>query len=115
MNELAKRQHAVTIRGGVELWIDEERVPELEKALQDSTKKFIKVSGQLVNTFEILGVFSPEAVEEKNRRKNGEWKCMKGNWHEKFIKCGCVDESKLKTVTATVEGVGEITYKTEVK
>lgn len=107
MNELAKRQSMVSIRGGTELWIDEDRVQDLEKALQNSNNKFIKISGQLVNVFEVLGVFSVEAIEERQRRKNGEWKCQKGKWHEKFKICECKDTYE---VTAIVQGIGEIKY-----
>ena len=107
--EITKQQVCVLVRGGLELWIDLERVESLKQTLNDSTKKFIQINGQLVNPFEILGVFTPDAMEDRQRRKNGQWKCMKGNWHEKTQGCGCREYTE--TVTAHVEGVGPITYK----
>lgn len=109
MSELAKQQRCVLIRSGLELWIDAERESELEKVLADSSKRFIRINGQLVNPFEVLGVFTPDAMEDRQRRKNGQWKCMKGAWHEKGQGCGCATYTE--TVTAYVKGVGEITYK----
>jgi hypothetical protein len=67
------------------------------------------IEGQFINTFEILGIFTADAMEEQHHRKNGQWKCMKNNWHEKGQGCGC--PTYTETVTAHVEGVGEITYK----
>lgn len=109
MKQLAKQELCVLVRGGLELWINADRVEQLEKALADSTKRFIKINGQLVNPFEVLGVFTPEAMEDRQRRKNGQWKCLKGTWHEKQHVCECTKNRE--TVTAYVEGVGEITYK----
>lgn len=100
----------VIIRGGIELWIDTDRADRLAEALKSaSAPKFIDVDGQYVNTFEILGIFTAASIEEKNRRRNGQWKCNKGNWHEKAQGCGC--PTYTETVKAYVEGVGEIEYK----
>lgn len=109
MNQLAKPQLCVLLRSGLELWIDTEREAELEKVLADSSKRFIRINGQLVNPFEVLGVFTPDAMEDRQRRKNGQWKCMKGSWHDKGQGCGC--RVYTETVTAHVEGIGEVTYK----
>lgn len=107
--ELAKPQVCVLVRGGLELWIDEERVEEFQKTISNTQNRFVKIGSQLVNPFEILGVFTPDAMEDRQRRKNGQWKCLQGNWHEKGVGCGCPVYTE--TVTAHVDGVGEITYK----
>lgn len=109
MNELVNKQLCVLVRGGLELWIDASREAELEKVLADSSKRFIRINSQLVNPFEILGVFTPEVMEDRKRRANGQWHCMKGRWHEKGASCQCREYTE--TVTAYVEGVGEVTYK----
>ena len=109
MNEIAKQQVCVLIRSGLELWIDADRVEALEKSLADTSKRFLRINGQLINPFEILGVFTPDAMEDRQRRKNGQWKCLKGNWHEKNQGCGC--QTFVETVVAHVEGIGEIKYK----
>ena len=100
----------VIIRGGIEIWIETERADRLAKALAEpNAPKFITIEGQYVNTFEILGIFSAAAMEEKNRRRNGQWKCEKGNWHEKAQGCSC--PTYTETVTAYVKDIGEVTYK----
>jgi hypothetical protein len=109
MKEIANNQVCVLLRSGLELWIDAARRDELEVVLGDSSKRFIHINGQLVNPFEVLGVFTPDAMEDRQRRKNGQWKCMKGNWHEKGVGCGC--PTYTEEVTAYVEGVGEVKYK----
>lgn len=107
--ELAKKQVCVLVRSGLELWIDADNVHALEEAMSDTTKRFIKIHGQLVNPFEILGVFTADAMDERQRRKNGQWRCMQGSWHEKHTQCTC--SKYVKTITGHVEGVGPITYK----
>lgn len=109
MKELANKQVCVLIRGGLELWIDAEKSDTLQEALSDTSKRFLKINGQVVNPFEVLGIFTPDAMEDRQRRKNGQWKCMKGKWHEKGDGCGC--ETHTETIKAHVEGIGEITYK----
>lgn len=107
--EIQTQKVCVLLRGETKLWIEGNRVEELEKALRDSTKRFLKINGQLVNTFEIIGVFTPDLIEERNRYKNGQWKCEKGKWHDKGQKCECVEYTKI--TKAYVEGIGEIEYK----
>lgn len=104
------QRKCVLIRSGLELWIEVERADKLIQALrQPDLPRFINIDNQLVNTYEIEGVFTPSAIEERTRRKNGQWKCAKGTWHDRSQKCECREYRE--TVTAHVEGVGEITYK----
>lgn len=104
------QRKCVLIRGGLEIWIESDRADKLIEGLKrQDAPRFISIEGQSINTFEILGVFTPGAMEDRQRRKNGQWKCMKGNWHDKGNICEC--KVYKETVTAYVEGVGEITYK----
>lgn len=99
----------VLVRGGLEIWIDATKADQLYEAIKSpNAPKYIKIEGQVINTFEIIGVLTSDAMEERQRRKNGQWKCMKGNWHEKNRVCECPDYKE--TVSAFVEGVGEIKY-----
>lgn len=100
----------VLVRSGLELWIEADRADRLVEALKKpDAPRFISIDGQSVNTFEILGIFTADAVEERNRRKNGQWKCTKGNWHDKGQKCEC--RTYTQEVVAHVEGVGIVKYK----
>ncbi len=51
--------------------------------------KFIEYEGQVVNSADIIGIFSASTMEEVTRRKNGEWKCKSETWHERKEKCDC--------------------------
>lgn len=100
----------VLIRGGLEVWIDSDKADGLYEAIKSPTSpKFIKLNNQVINTFEIIGIMTPEAMEERQRRKNGQWKCMKNRWHDKGQGCECTEYKE--TVEAFVEGVGKVTYK----
>lgn len=90
MTKLAKKQKCVLIQGGIEVWVDEEKVGRLAQDLVSGTAKgFIQLEGRTFNSFHIVGVFSPEDLEEMKRRKNGDFKCDSGNWHVRFEKCEC--------------------------
>ena len=100
----------VLVRGGLEIWIDATKADALYEAIKSPTApKYIKIEGQVINTFEVIGILTPDAMEDKQRRKNGQWKCNKNTWHEKGQICSCVERKE--TVTAWVEGVGEVKYK----
>lgn len=107
--ELDTKRVCVLIRGDVELWIEANKRTHLQNVLADPTKRFIEINGQLVNTFEIVGVFEPTFIEEKTRRKNGQWRCEKGKWHDRGQSCECREYKE--DVVAYVEGVGPIKYK----
>lgn len=60
---------------------------EILETLKSS--KFIKFSGELINTADIVGVFTAGTMEEVTRRKRGEWQCSHGKWHGRNEKCEC--------------------------
>jgi hypothetical protein len=107
-NQIAVPQVCVLIRGGVELWISVERQPELIAALNERDRRFLKINGQMVNVLEVIGVFTPEHMDERTRRKNGQWRCEKGHWHDRGQPCHCPDYTE--EVVAHVDGVGEVRY-----
>lgn len=87
MNEITTKQKCVLIRGGIEIWINEERALVLMEAMQ--SQKLIEIDGEVVNTFEIIGIYSPQRMEELKRNKQGQWKCKKNVWHDRGEKCTC--------------------------
>lgn len=88
MNLPAEREMCVVIRGNIEFWVSKDRADRLEKALKSPTlPRFIQIGDQHVNTYEIVGIFTPEAIEEKRRRANGQWTCQWGKWHERGQVC----------------------------
>lgn len=90
MNELSKNLMAVCIRNGAEIWVEKDKCEKLKYILlQSRENKFIEFENQIINTADIVGIFSPQTMEEIIRRKNGQWKCEYGRWHDKRQKCGC--------------------------
>lgn len=87
MNEVAKLQHCILLRGGLEVWVDDEKV-EMVVGLLES-QKFIRLDGVLFNTSEVVGIYPPDRMEDYKRHKQGQWKCQKGTWHDRGEKCTC--------------------------
>ena len=91
MNEVSKKLKCVVMRNGVEIWKEEDRLANLTTMLTGSQKVgFIKVDNETINSVDIVGIFSPETMDEMTRRKNGQWKCNANVWHNKGEKCECV-------------------------
>lgn len=89
--ELSRPQKCVQIRTGVEIWVDYEKSEKLQSILEGITShKFIRFEGQTFNTADLVGVFTPDRLEDVRRRRNGQWRCEKGAYHDKDIKeCDC--------------------------
>ena len=99
MNELTKKLMCVSMRNGVEIWIENEKTVGIKKALSVITQhRFLSVDDQILNTADIVGVFSSETMGDVTRRKNGHWKCNMQKWHEKGSNCSCLDEKTLKKI-----------------
>jgi hypothetical protein len=88
MKEISKNLICIAIRGDIEMWFEKEKLPALELEIQ-SKGGFIRLGGNLVKTSEITGIFTAEVMAERTHRKNGDWQCIYGNWHERFKKCEC--------------------------
>lgn len=82
--EVSKNLRCILMRSGVEIWAEQEKVATLENILKNLTEsKFIGVEGQTINTADISGIFDARAMEEKTRRKNGQWQDNDGDWHNR--------------------------------
>ncbi len=83
--EVSKNLMCVLMRSGVEIWLENDRVEFLKNILQTAKEsKFVDLDGQFLNTADISGIFTPEAMEDRKRRKNGEWQDKNGSWHQRF-------------------------------
>ena len=87
--EIANKQKCLMIRNGVEIWLDEKRWEKLEFALKNNIGKFYDMEGRTINVADIVGIFLPIDLEEMKRRKNGQWKCSYGRWHNRGENCEC--------------------------
>ena len=81
--ELTKNLMCVCLYGEIELWIESERVQGLMRTLTKPTIKFVEIDGEVFNPNQIIGIFTPKAMEARTRRRNGEWQCGYSKWHPK--------------------------------
>ena len=82
--EFIKKLVCILTRDGIELWVEKERTNSLRETLRLTTgSKFVDIDGEIVNTSDIVGIFSARVMEDTTRRKNGQWKDKQGNWHDK--------------------------------
>jgi hypothetical protein len=93
IQELSKELVCVLVRSGIEIWVEKDRADILIKMLQNKDcPQFIEYENQIINKADISGIFNSKTMEEKTRRKNGQWKCENGIWHDKFEKCDSEQE-----------------------
>ena len=88
----------VQMRSGVQIWEERENILKLQQILESiDSSKFVSFGEQTINTADIVGIFTAETMADYTRRKNGEWQCAYGEWHEKFDKCFCAEvEERMK-------------------
>ena len=107
MNKLSVPSKCIVFRNGIEIWIPEgEKLDKLQNILGNlQAHMFINWEGTSMNTADITGVFAPSTMEDMKRRKNGDWLCAKGEWHQKFTECACraEPESRIETVEISEE------------
>lgn len=90
MGQLTKQLMCICLRNNVQIWIEKQRVEKLQEILLNSTDKgFFELDGRMINLADMVGIFTPQDMEELTRRKNGEWLCKYNEWHQKFTKCEC--------------------------
>ncbi len=84
------------MRNGAEIWIDSNRVKLLQDNLVNlKSHVFINYDDRTINTADITGIFCAKDMDDIKRRKNGQWQCENGNWHDKFKKCNCKETEKI--------------------
>lgn len=104
MNELSKNLKCIRTKSGIEIWVESERAQNLQDILENLKNHFfVAYEDQTINTAEIEGIFTAKTMDEYTRRRNGEWKCQKGEWHTKREKCDC-EGSKLCAICKKENG-----------
>lgn len=93
--ELSLSMQCVVLNGNIEKWIEEDKARIIRQAIKDGAK-YVEIGNEIFNTFSIVGIFEPSTMEERSRRKNGEWQCEHGAWWEKGDrKCQCAQKTTL--------------------
>lgn len=85
--ELSKELVCLLLRNGIQFWLEKDRATNLESKLSDKTKPFFDLDGNIVNKSDVTGIFAATVIEEMTRRKNGQWFCKEGYWHDRGEKC----------------------------
>lgn len=97
MNELSVKLKCVLMKNGVMLWVEESKAITLQGVLDNLTSHmFIRFNGRSINTAELNGVYEASDIEDMTRRKNGQWQCPSGSWHERNEKCGCITSGEAR-------------------
>ena len=110
--ELAKDLVCISMRNGVEIWLSAERAAIARSALLEIREsKFIHIDSQVINTADIVGIFTAEVIGDMARRRNGQWKCDSGTWHEKRQDCEC--RSNKREYYTPVESTSPVTNAAE--
>lgn len=89
--EIAKPIICVVIRSGIEIWIDQEKLPNFDESFKRARQMqgLMEYEGERINPADVVGVFKAATMDEATRRKNGQWKCQEGTWHDRGQKCEC--------------------------
>jgi hypothetical protein len=87
MNELSKDLKCVLMRSGIEIWLENEKAKDLQIILNSPKSVFVEIDGETINSADVSGIFTAERMEDLTRRKNGQWRCSFGFWHERFDQC----------------------------
>lgn len=88
--EITKELMCIRLKSGIEIWASADRIKPLEKVLlSGGSSLFFDYEGETINTSEVAGIFRASTMEEMTRRKNGQWRCKSGLWHERSDKCQC--------------------------
>ncbi|MEO0291491.1 MAG: hypothetical protein ABIM54_00985 [candidate division WOR-3 bacterium] len=100
--EISKNLKCICLKNGVEIWVEEDRIQSLIDNLNAlSGDKFIKIGNEIVRSSEIVGIFSAQTMETKERRRMGQWMCKYGYWHDKGEKCAHGELEKLEKMYPT--------------
>jgi hypothetical protein len=96
-SELTNQQKCLCVRNGVEIWLDADKAEKINKAIAGSQgRSMIDIEGRTINLADLVGMFLPEDMEGMTRRKNGQWKCRVGKWHDRGEKCFCLTEQEIE-------------------
>lgn len=88
--EISVELMCVQMRSGVEIWAEKEKLDNLMQILQQTSQfKFVTLDGEMFNTADIVGIFTPMTMEKYAHQKKGDWQCNRGTWHGRREDCEC--------------------------
>lgn len=96
------------MRSGVIIWVERERAQSFQRLIEAfpaGAHRFIGFEDETLNTADIEGIYKASTVDELTRRKNGEWQCQGGKWHQKGEKCECPDKETADRINRRAEAI----------
>ena len=98
----------IQMRSGVEIWAEAEKVLPFQEDLEKTKQHFFgRFNGETVNSADVVGVFKADTMQEYTRRKNGQWKCNGGSWHDKGEKCQCASLEEKNYIAERAKRIAE--------
>lgn len=93
--ELSKNLVCIMIRNGPQIWVEKARAENMIAILASpNAPKFVKYEDRLINSADVVGIYTAGDMEDYTRLRNGGWKCNKGEWHDRGTKCACWTEEQ---------------------
>lgn len=94
MNKLTDKTFVVVTKDLGEFYITERQSENLKRNQSlpfnnPNRMPSVELDGVHMASSNIVGILRASDWQEISRKKNGEWKCSSGNWHNKFEKCMC--------------------------
>lgn len=86
---LTKPQMCLVLRDNIEIWFNKEKAKTLLEWLSKPKAGLIQAGGQFINPVDVIGIFTPEMMDQKHRLSRKQWQCKFGEWHNQFDHCAC--------------------------
>ncbi len=74
---------------GAKFLITQQQADKITELINQGAKVIKITENDFMGVSDFRGIYNAEVVEDELRRKQGQWKCEYGNWHEKGQECGC--------------------------
>jgi len=100
--EIAKQQMCLLLKNNIEYWYDMDRMDQIRAMINppmgQQRPEFIELpNGELIAVSSIDGLHTPEALEDRKRHRQGQWKCLEGKWHTRQQEdCTCTRDRQIR-------------------
>lgn len=82
----------ILLKEKIKIKIDDNEAQTLADMLCATTRPtFIKFrkSNRVINSFDVIGIFTNSDIENSENAKKQNWKCVAGTWHKRNEECMC--------------------------
>ena len=77
---MENKAYCIVTRQDFRIWITQQEFIKLTKHIAESKNKMITIAGALLNTVDVVGVFTGEQMFERIQMSRGFWKNKAGEW-----------------------------------